>query len=1146
MNAPGPDFRESNPYPGLRPFREEEEYLFFGRESQVDALVDRLARTRFLAVVGTSGSGKSSLVNCGLRPALRRGLMAAAGTAWRMAQFRPGNAPVRAFAQALAQEGVLFRDYQATGLPLVDIVETTLQMSKLGLVDICEQARLPAAANLLVVVDQFEELFRYRQLAAMQRGGAAGGDDATALVNLLLETRSHADCRIYVVLTMRSDFLGDCAQFPGLAEAINAGQYLVPRMTRDERRAAITGPALVGGAQISPVLLTRLVNDVGDNPDQLSILQHALNRTWARWQRDSEAGEPLTLAHYEAIGTMAHALDQHAERAYAELSTDGERELCEKIFRALTDKATDARGVRRPTTLGTLCAVVDAPQAEVVRVLEVFRKPSRSFVMPPAGEPLTDSTVIDLSHESLMRVWRRLETWAEHEARSAIIYRRLAETAMLYQDGHAALWRAPDLDLGSRWEQSQKPNRAWAERYHPRFAQAMAFLEASRAQARIEADERARAGNIRTTIFGGALLALFSALLVWLVYVQYTSERELDQQRQALSDQLRSEQAQAASSMREYRAMSALFGQSKRQRFDSAELSQAMETLSALDAAKLQRDIGAKLGQAAPLPPDERALLELYDALSADALPQAQRSYMLLIRDATKALAPVQAAWENWAHVKRAEARERKLIAALHQLAASNAASRLRDEATRAWRDYSAPPELDANLFVHRVHFKLASKLHREERLERPETLLAEFYARLEREGMKAASSKLRELTTRFAGTAEAAAAAGGWRAASHLRDRMYLSYLSRGKLGSEDADAGASSTRKQALVDRVGVLAKHSTDRNAVETELAASYVDERGELKPGAFADPLHFGIACKLKNSAGPAAPCLPSGAPAALVPDERNLLAVYDALEASGRSAAEEVLRGFETRVPVHYLFAASALGDPDVPARPSLWGRILGWLDELKVVIAILLIWPAWEGLRWVQRRLGLRVRTRLRANPVRRLLAGVADLLIALALGAAAGGLVGSAVWLAVAAVQGSFLGAAETAGFLLGLMAVNLGAGGYLLFRDAIRYRFRRSFGKILFNLRPVVIDARAPVTLKVSAKRNALLALPFLSIGVLYVVPFLSLLGGLLLVLFVLLIPAELILTAIREGRTIHDRMGGTRVIDIRSGDAKAFDRY
>src|SRR6476619_2250927 len=130
MSIAAPVAVQTNPFPGLRPFREEEEYLFFGRESQVDAMVDKLAATHFLAVVGTSGSGKSSLVNCGLRPGLHGGLMARAGTTWRMAQFRPGSNPMQAMATALAEDGVLFRDYQAGGLTLAEIVDTTLRMSK--------------------------------------------------------------------------------------------------------------------------------------------------------------------------------------------------------------------------------------------------------------------------------------------------------------------------------------------------------------------------------------------------------------------------------------------------------------------------------------------------------------------------------------------------------------------------------------------------------------------------------------------------------------------------------------------------------------------------------------------------------------------------------------------------------------------------------------------------------------------------------------------------------------------------------------------------------------------------------------------------------------------------------------------------------
>ena len=156
------------------------------------------------------------------------------------------------------------------------------------------------------------------------------------------------------------------------------------------------------------MLLTRLVNDVGDNPDQLSILQHALNRTWARWQDEGDDKEPLDLRHYEAIGTMAHALDQHAEEAYARARRRRRQRICEKLFKALTDKATDPRGVRRPTSLRDLCALADATEAEVAEVIDVFRDPSRSFLMPPAGEALAGESVIDISHESLMRVWRRL------------------------------------------------------------------------------------------------------------------------------------------------------------------------------------------------------------------------------------------------------------------------------------------------------------------------------------------------------------------------------------------------------------------------------------------------------------------------------------------------------------------------------------------------------------------------------------------------------------------------------------------------------------------------------------------------------------------------------------------------------------------
>ncbi len=468
----------ANPFPGLRPFRDDEEHLFFGRESQVDSIVDKLAAARFLAVVGASGSGKSSLVNCGLRPALHRGLMSSAGTSWRIAQFRPGTRPLAALANALAADRALYSDYNGA-IPLAEIIDTSLRVSKRGLIDACRKARLAEGVNLLVVVDQFEELFRYQALGASQSVRKERSEESVAFVNLLLEAKRLLDLPIYIVLSMRSDFLGNCAEFPGLPEAINDGQYLVPRMTREERRAAIRGPVRVGGAKISPVLLTRLVNDVGDNPDQLSILQHALNRTWAHWQFEGHGEGPLSLPHYESIGTMAHALDRHAEKAYAELGNEWERKICERVFKTLTDRGTDARGVRRPTTLSALCSVAGASQQEVSDVIEVFRKPSRSFLMPPLPESLEAETAIDISHESLMRVWERLKIWTDEEAQSAQLFRRLSETAALHAQRSAGPWRDPELQVALDWRKKEERKASWSELYGGGFDQAMNFLAES-------------------------------------------------------------------------------------------------------------------------------------------------------------------------------------------------------------------------------------------------------------------------------------------------------------------------------------------------------------------------------------------------------------------------------------------------------------------------------------------------------------------------------------------------------------------------------------------------------------------------------------------------------------------------------------------
>lgn len=513
-----------NPFPGLRPFGPDEAHLFFGREQIVDALLKRLRRARFLGVIGSSGSGKSSLVRAGLIPSLHSGFMTTAGSSWRVAVMRPGSDPIGNLAEALNQSDVLGDSAEAQGAsPL--LTEVTLRRSSLGLIECVRLARLPPEDNLLIVVDQFEELFRFKHHDQSERAR----DEAVAFVKRLLSVAFQCDEPVYVVFTMRSDFIGDCIEYPGLPEAINEGQFLVPSMTRDQLRSAITGPILVGGGEIAPRLLVRLLNEVGDDSDRLPVLQHALMRTWNEWQEVRTGSEPIDIQHYEAVGTIEHALSAHADEAYDELPSEHARNIAAKVFKAITDARSDNRGIRRPTSIQQLCNITETSLDELSAVVDVFRQSGRSFLMPPIEKTLAPETVIDISHESLMRIWNRLIEWTAEESRSVQIYLRLARAAARYEQGTTGLWRDPDLTIALNWREEAAPTEAWASRHDPAFGRAMRFLDDSKAERDRVATAIAKARRSRLqTAWGVSVI-----LLAFAVYAFIQQQRAEDESRRA-------------------------------------------------------------------------------------------------------------------------------------------------------------------------------------------------------------------------------------------------------------------------------------------------------------------------------------------------------------------------------------------------------------------------------------------------------------------------------------------------------------------------------------------------------------------------------------------------------------------------------------
>ncbi|MDA7632408.1 ATP-binding protein, partial [Verrucomicrobia bacterium] len=375
-----------NPFPGLRPFDFEDNPYFFGRDQQTTELTTRLRKNRFVAVVGTSGSGKSSLVRAGLLPQLLRGRMSGAGSSWETAIMRPGGDPLTNLAEAIVGADL----YDSSLEDIIPQVRTTLTRSGMGLVESIRQSDLEKDTNFLLVVDQFEEIFRFR------RSDDATDEQAAFFVNLLLEASAQSTLPIYVIITMRSDFLGECSQFPQLADTVNEGEFLIPRLNRDQRKEAILGPAKVAGGNITDRLLIRLLNDIGDDPDQLPILQHALMRTWDLYQGQKSSG-PLDLAHYDATGGMTEALSRHADEVLASLPDDEHMHIAAKLFKSLTEKVSENRGIRHPMQLSELQEICGGDSEKLIHILNEFRKTGCTFLMPAGDCDLHDRTIIDIS-----------------------------------------------------------------------------------------------------------------------------------------------------------------------------------------------------------------------------------------------------------------------------------------------------------------------------------------------------------------------------------------------------------------------------------------------------------------------------------------------------------------------------------------------------------------------------------------------------------------------------------------------------------------------------------------------------------------------------------------------------------------------------
>ena len=430
----------NSPFRSLRAFDPEDSWLFFGRERETEDLLIRLSKSPPLSVIGNSGSGKSSLIRAGLLPALYHGRFKCQDrsvSSWRVALLRPSGAPF---------------DYLAEILPAAVAPELDLNQ-QMGFIAQCREklssdvnilrnvisalantAGLTKGSRILLVVDQFEEIFTLTSDQEIRE----------RYINALLATaRWDGSIPVHLVLVVRADFYANCLEHVQLSRAMEANLYNVSRMASTQLREGVEKRLSLAGGEAEAGLMDSLLADVGAEPGDLALLEHALGLLW---EKCGGFGCTLTNKAYSEIGRLRGALGKHADEIYATLSNRNQH-LAVKIFLELIQLGEDSLDTRRrikKTHLLSLGIV-----HEVEQVLEILIS---GRLIASSGEG--PEIYIEISHEALIREWAALRQWLTQSRDELWHGRRLlqaaAEWKRLGRDCGALLQGTP-LDMAEAW-----------------------------------------------------------------------------------------------------------------------------------------------------------------------------------------------------------------------------------------------------------------------------------------------------------------------------------------------------------------------------------------------------------------------------------------------------------------------------------------------------------------------------------------------------------------------------------------------------------------------------------------------------------------------------------------------------------------------
>ncbi len=441
-----------NPYLGLGAFQESDADRFFGREALTEKLWKKFrdlntpgaddTRLRLLPILGPSGSGKSSVARAGLIPELARNPLQGYDRA-RAVVFTPGAAPVQALA------GILARIVTGDAVPAAKTREFAQELNIPdddgrfdGLTRIARLFPDIRQSPLVILVDQFEEVYSLCE----------DKDARKRFIGNLLHAASDPAGHVTVVLTLRSDFLGETQSDELLNRAVAAHGEIVPAMNEDELRRAIAGPAEKAGRPLDAAVIDMLVDQTRGREGALPLLQFALTRIWEGMAKGVAPAETL-----KNIGGVGGALAGEARRLFDGLKAD-EKAIARRAFMSMVSLGEGTKDTRRRVPLDHVTAG-DADMDRVKKVLERFSSRSARLITLSGGGAEDALQTVEVTHEALLEHWTDLKAWLDENRDDLRLQRRLEAAARDWKDRNrpsGSLWRKPNLELARRLYERKK------------------------------------------------------------------------------------------------------------------------------------------------------------------------------------------------------------------------------------------------------------------------------------------------------------------------------------------------------------------------------------------------------------------------------------------------------------------------------------------------------------------------------------------------------------------------------------------------------------------------------------------------------------------------------------------------------------------